>query len=213
MKAQKTVIIIAGLAMLLLHSGCGGDDDNDPADGDTGEMDQETEVEPVACNHLSDCLHGPHPMICWGNYCSRLPCGTSDSVCDDYDTQSLLPLMECRDGYCEKHPCNSENDCLSSAVNGRFVCIDSLCERILCESNLDCMDIGEQCADGICQPCNLASIELKCNGQIIVQVSYILTDHCRYTTNETQLEECTGNQICVEDWIDSLYPHRTASCQ
>ena len=146
--------------------------------------------------------------MCQEDFCEQLTCGTSDSVCYDYDTQSLLPLMECRSGYCEKQPCRTVNDCvIHYPLNGPYECREGMCERIQCEDDDNCGPYRTCNRNRLCVACGKApNTRQTCEGMNIVETYYSYTERCQLeTTSGGVVETCQEGEICKEE-IDASIP-------
>ena len=202
----NAVMVIIWAVCSILYIGCGGDDDSVAIDGDT---------ESVACTYNTDCLTTGSPMWCTTDgYCSRIACDKYPVICRYTQACAVLPLMDCREGYCEKTPCTSDSDCTytydpESYLRGPFECRDGYCERPVCDENHTCPPYRE-CYHGICRSCQSSANDMRlCKDNTIVEKRYSLLDDCSiHLDEEVVVEECADDERCVEEPVTPPQPEQ-----
>ena len=174
------------------------------------------------CHNDADCITTGSPMLCEKDgFCHRIEC-ISLTRCQAIDYLNVLPIMVCEDGYCEKKPCDSDDECdwhydPESIVEGPFACINGYCERPQCSSAEDC-EVGGRCLNGFCRYCNTSAEDVRlCEDNNIVERRYSRGENCSIILDEEVLiEECGDDERCVEEMIlppEPEKPYRKVWCE
>jgi len=134
---------------------------------------------------------------------SCIPLDTDGQFCADGDACTIFD--ECQGGLCKGEPaspCNDFNPCTDDSCDPGTGCVFQ-------PNTLDCDDknactVGDQCAEGVCQPGEPLACDdgIECTKDVCVPES-----GCAFIAQNAQcddLDACTGGDLCSPDGCTSL---------